>query len=119
MKKILVVDDDQTVLQLVKAHLTPNGYQVVTANDGSEGLNKVQSEQPDLIILDVQMPRMDGYTFVQEIKKQKSSRQIPIIVITAKEAMEEIFKLEGVREYLTKPFEPTVLLEKVKIHLPA
>lgn len=113
-KKILIIDDDPGLVKIVSAFLSSHGYLVSAAVDGEEGIAKVAADRPDLIILDVQMPKMNGYTFVFELKKIPHSHHIPIIVLTVKEGMAEIFKVEGVKEYLTKPLQPEVLLTNIK-----
>src|SRR3989338_3632081 len=102
MKKgrILIVDDDLTTTALLNAKLTEHGYDVQTANDGLEALQKSQSFQPDLIILDIMMPKMDGYTFVLEFKKFGDIKQTPIIVLTSQTEMRDIFELEGINDYI-------------------
>jgi len=116
-KKILVIDDDPGLIKMVQSYLTAHSYQVVSATDGDEGIEKVKTEKPDLIMLDVQMPKMNGYTFVHECKKISANFDIPIIVLTAKQGMAEIFKVEGVKEYMTKPFAMEKLLEHVKKYI--
>ena len=113
-KKILVIDDDPTLSRMVEAFLSAHGFTVLIAHDGDEGIAKVKTERPHLIILDVQMPKMNGYTFVFECKKIPHAQSIPIIVLTAKQGMAEIFKVEGVKEYLTKPFKQEELLANVQ-----
>ncbi len=113
-KKILIIDDDPTLTKMAETFLASHGYQVAVASDGEEGLQKVASFHPNLIILDVQMPKMNGYTLMFELKKIPNAASIPIIVLTAKEGMAEIFKVEGVKEYLTKPLQPDVLLAHIK-----
>ncbi|OGX08695.1 MAG: hypothetical protein A2Z88_11565 [Omnitrophica WOR_2 bacterium GWA2_47_8] len=115
--KILVIDDDATLTKLLDARLSANGYEVVIAKDGAEGLEKYKKEKPDLIILDIEMPKMDGYTFVLEFKQIASLRDTPIIMLTAKEAMREIFAIEGINDYIVKPFDMDDLLNKIKKHL--
>ena len=115
-KKILVIDDDPTFLKMAQPFLESHGFSVATAMDGEQGIEKLKADRPDLIVLDVQMPKMNGYTFIFEIKKLSGARSIPIIVLTAKEGMAEIFKVEGVKEYLTKPFKPEVLLNHINKH---
>ncbi|MFH1360549.1 MAG: response regulator [Candidatus Omnitrophota bacterium] len=112
-KKILVIDDEPDLVDVVKARLELNHYQVISAKDGQEGLEKVKKEKPDLVILDIMMPRMDGYTFVLEFKKIADLKKTPIIVLTAKDQLQDIFKVEGVTEYVVKPFESEKLIEKV------
>ena len=86
------------------------------ANDGEEGIKKLKWG-PQLIVLDVQMPNMDGYEFVLTKKNIKGAEQIPIIVLTAKEGMAEIFKVEGAREYLLKPLNLETLLKSIQRHI--
>lgn len=116
-KKILLVDDDPTLIKIVKPFLESHDFQVLVANDGEEGISKAKEALPDLIILDVQMPKMNGYTFIFELKKIPNSNAIPIIVLTAKEGMAEIFKVEGVKEYIVKPAKPDVLLTAIKKYI--
>ena len=113
-KKILVVDDDASVTSLIKTRLEANLYSVMTAKNGEEGLKILKEEKPDLIICDIMMPKLDGYTFVLEVKKLEDFRKTPIIILTVKAGMQDIFKVEGVNEYVVKPFEDEVLLERVK-----
>ncbi len=120
--KILVIDDDRTVVEMVKAALLKKQYEVYTANDGNEGLEQVRNCQPDLIVLDVMMPSMDGYVFIRTLRALRVvERQpmLPVIVITAKEEMEEVFKCEGVKEYLIKPIAPPELIHKIETCLGA
>ena len=115
--KILVVDDDPTLTKLLHTKLVEHGYEVATAKDGEEALAKYLDFRPGLIILDILMPKMDGYTFVREIKTRKDAQEIPIIVLTAKQRMAELFKLEGIQDYIVKPYQINDLLEKVQKHL--
>ncbi len=109
MKKILIIDDEPHIVKMVESRLKMNDYEVVSAFNGREGLNKVHDETPDLIILDVMMPKMDGYTFVRELKKEKN--ETPVIVLTAKTGMADLFEMEGVVAYIQKPFETEDLLK--------
>ncbi len=112
MKKILVVDDEVDLAMMIKTRLEANGFEVMTASNGKDGLIQWKKASPDLIILDITMPGMDGYTFIQESKSQKLP-EVPIIVLTAKPGMKDIFKVEGARDYIVKPFNNTELLEKI------
>lgn len=114
MKKVLLIDDELEIVELLKMRLEANDYTVVAAFDGTQGLEKAKKEKPDLIILDVGMPKMDGFTFVRELKKIADVKSTPVIVLTARDKMEDIFKLEGVSHYLAKPFNADELLQKVK-----
>lgn len=113
-KKILVIDDEPDFVEMLKMKLEASGYEVLAAFDGSEGLKKTREEPPDLILLDIMMPHKDGYTFLLELKKDEAMRSIPVIVLTAKPGMEDIFQLEGVSGYIMKPFKSAELLPKIK-----
>lgn len=116
-KKILVIDDDPNIVELLKRRLTASQYIVVTASNGEEGLQQVSAEKPDLIIVDVLMPKMDGYTFVRTLRRDDEYRGLPVIVLTAKDKMKDLFELEGVKDYIVKPYRPEDLMEKVKRNL--
>jgi two-component system alkaline phosphatase synthesis response regulator PhoP len=115
-KKILAVDDEKHIVRLVQVNLERAGYEVVTANDGKEALEKVQQENPDLVVLDVMMPYMDGFEVLQNLRRNPSTRDIPVIMLTAKAQDADVFKgwQSGVDCYLTKPFNPMELLSFVK-----
>ncbi|MBF0521671.1 MAG: response regulator [Candidatus Omnitrophica bacterium] len=112
--KVLIVDDERVSLSLVKFGLAGQHYDVIMAHDGDEALSKVKEEKPDLIILDVQMPNMNGYEFMQELKVLQGVRTTPVIMVTANETMADMFKLEGVKAYFVKPVKLTDLLKKVQ-----
>ncbi len=114
--KILVIDDDKTITEIVKSALIDKNYHVSTANDGNEGLKQVRNYQPDLVVLDVMMPSMDGCAFIRALRALKvieREQMIPVIVMTAKEEMKEVFKFEGVKEYLIKPVDPSEIIQKI------
>jgi len=113
-KKILVIDDEPHFVKMLKRRLESCQYEVVSAPNGNEGLDRVATENPDLIILDIMMPEMDGYTFVKELKVKCENKMAPIIVMTAKAKMKDLFEIEGVADYVVKPYDPDELLEKVK-----
>ena len=115
-KKILAVDDEKHIVRLVQVNLERAGYTVVTANDGKEALQKVADENPDLVVLDVMMPYMDGFEVLQNLRRNPSTRDIPVIMLTAKAQDADVFKgwQSGVDCYLTKPFNPMELLSFVK-----
>lgn len=116
-KKVLVIDDEPDIIDVIQTVLSSNGFAVVSALNGEEGMEKARTEKPDLIILDILMPKMDGYTFVKRMKGDLVIRSIPVIVLTGKAEMKDLFEVEGVKEYLLKPFEPDQLLELVKRYL--
>jgi two-component system, OmpR family, alkaline phosphatase synthesis response regulator PhoP len=115
-KKILAVDDERHIVRLVQVNLERAGYQVVTAFDGKDALEKVASEQPDLVVLDVMMPYMDGFEVLQNLRKNQSTRDLPVIMLTAKAQDADVFRgwSSGVDCYLTKPFNPMELITFVK-----
>jgi DNA-binding response OmpR family regulator len=115
-KKILVVDDEPDVASLLTLLLKSQGYNVVSAGDGQEALEKARSEQPDLILLDVMLPKMDGYKVARMLKFDENFSSIPIIMLTAKvqEKDKQIGMEMGADDYVTKPFDTAALLAKVK-----
>ncbi len=115
-KKILAVDDEKHIVRLIQVNLERAGYQVVTAFDGVEALKKVQEENPDLVVLDVMMPQMDGFETLKNLKANPQTRDIPVIMLTAKAQDADVFRgwQSGVDCYLTKPFNPLELLTFVK-----
>lgn len=115
-KKILTVDDERHIVRLVQLNLERDGYDVVTAFDGVQALEKVESERPDMVILDVMMPYKDGFEVLMTLKKNPATRDIPILMLTAKAQDADIFKgwASGVDCYLTKPFNPAELLSFVR-----
>ncbi len=116
MAKILVVDDDTAINELIKVNLELAYYQVITAFDGNKGYALAKQELPDLIILDVMMPEVDGYTVAKRIRENQSTKDIPILMLTALGMLQN--KVEGfnigVDDYLVKPFEMEELLVRVK-----
>lgn len=115
-KKILAVDDERHIVRLIQVNLERAGYQVVTAFDGPEALKKVESERPDLVVLDVMMPRMDGFEVLKRLQANPDTREIPVIMLTAKAQDADVFRgwASGVSAYLTKPFNPLELITFVK-----
>lgn len=115
-RKILACDDEKHIVRLVQVNLERQGYEVVTANDGREALQKVEEERPDLVVLDVMMPYMDGFEVLQNLRRNAATRDIPVIMLTAKAQDQDVFKgwQSGVDCYLTKPFNPMELVAFVK-----
>jgi two-component system alkaline phosphatase synthesis response regulator PhoP/two-component system response regulator VicR len=116
MKKILAVDDQPQIVRLIQVNLQKAGFQVITAFDGEEGLQKVREEKPDLIILDVIMPKRDGFQVLRAIKSNPETRHLPVIMLTVKAQDADIFEglKEGAELYLPKPFHPTELVSLVQ-----
>jgi len=113
-KKILVVDDEQQLALAIKIRLQSRGYQVVTAADGRQALEVIQQERPDLVILDVLMPVMDGYSCLREINTRFGRGKTPVIVLTARDRMKDLFDLEGIEDYVIKPFDHEDLLTRIE-----
>jgi CheY-like chemotaxis protein len=110
---ILIVDDEPDVQESIQVRLEANGYCIVKASNGFEALERVRAGRPDLIITDVLMPVMDGFHFYKELKKDKALAEIPVIILTARGKMRESFQVVGVDDFLSKPFQPQDLLNKV------
>jgi CheY-like chemotaxis protein len=115
-KKILLVDDSSTVLLMEKMILSKSEYDVVTARDGVEGVEKARSELPDLILMDVVMPRMDGFEAVRKLREDDSTRSIPVIMVTTRGELQSVETgyASGCSDYVTKPINGLELLTKVR-----
>ena len=115
-KLILAIDDEKDILKLLQYNLEREGYQVLCAKSGEEGLEAVKSKRPDLVILDVMMPGIDGLEVCKILRANKESRNIPILMLTAKSSeVDQILGLElGASDYVSKPFSVKVLLARVK-----
>ncbi len=112
MKKVLVIDDNPTIVELIKYAVNlQTSYNVVVAYDGVQGLERVYAEQPDCVIVDVKMPRMDGYQLVRCLRGDPRTADTPLIILSALTREEDQMAgfLSGVDEYLTKPFKPAAL----------
>lgn len=119
--KVLVVDDETHIVELVKFNLEKEGYRVVVSYDGLSALEMVKSEQPDLVILDIMLPSMDGFEVCKALKQNPEYNSIPIIMLTAKgEELDTILGLEmGADDYIKKPFSPREMVARVKARLRA
>jgi DNA-binding response OmpR family regulator len=115
-QRILICDDDPVILRLLQVNLELEGYEVLLAHDGEEAYDVATNESPDLVILDIMMPRMDGYQAVQALKGDAKTSAIPVVFLSAKAQQSDIDRglRHGVSDYLTKPFDPGELLEIVK-----
>jgi two-component system alkaline phosphatase synthesis response regulator PhoP/two-component system response regulator VicR len=114
--KILVCDDERHIVRLIQVNLERQGYTVVTAYDGKEGLEKVKAEKPDLLVLDVMMPYMDGFEVLKNLRRETDTEALPVIMLTAKAQDKDVFEgyHYGADMYLTKPFNPMELVTFVK-----
>jgi len=112
-KKILIVDDEVMLVDLLTLRLEDNGYDVASANDGFEGLSMAVQLHPDLIILDIFMAGMDGYTMLKEIRKNDQMKDTKVIMLTASGKKRELFEKEGISDYITKPFDTEDFLSRV------
>jgi DNA-binding response OmpR family regulator len=117
IKKILVVDDDHGMIKLLSSTLSGKGYDVKTTDQAADGLQSAIHEQPDLIILDVMMPIINGYNFCRLLKNEENKKHIPIILLTARDEMEdvEIGMEMGAEAYLTKPVNINELFRTIKV----
>jgi len=115
-KKLLLIDDDPNLILLVKDYLEFKGYQVISAENGREALNILDKETPDMIICDVMMPEVDGYSLVQQIRENPTIRAIPIMLLSAKGQSQDRVKglTTGADVYMVKPFEPEELVAQVE-----
>ncbi len=116
--KILTVDDEPDVRRLIEVKLRKAGFEVITAVDGEEGVEKAKAEKPDLILMDVMMPKMDGYTAVKKIKKEMHPAPL-VMMLTAKGTEDDVMEglVGGADDYITKPFAPRELVARVKVVL--
>jgi two-component system response regulator VicR len=116
-KQILCIEDETEMIDLIRLILTRRGFEVDGANSGKEGLNAIQQKLPDLVLLDLMMPDMDGWDVYQQMKANPNTRDIPVIVVTAKaQSIDKVLGLHiaKVDAYLSKPFSPQELFESVE-----
>lgn len=118
-KRLLLIDDDPNLILLVKDYLEFRGYEVVTADNGMEALEVLDQEIPDMIICDIMMPEMDGYTFVERVRQDSRSSWIPVLFLSAKGQSQDRVKglNKGADVYMVKPFEPEELVAQVESSL--
>lgn len=111
--KVLVVDDEEHMVRLMEYNLLRNGYQVFTAFNGVEAIKKVNNCRPDLVLLDIRMPTMDGYEVCKVLKDSPSTRDIPIIIVSII-ADKDKAEIMGASSYIMKPFSPQVLIAEIQ-----
>ena len=116
MKRILIIEDDRDIVELVRYNLTNEGFQVSAAHDGSTGLSTLKKTPPDLLLLDLMLPKLSGLEICREVRRDDSLNRLPILMLTARgEEADRVVGLEmGADDYVTKPFSPRELLARVK-----
>lgn len=117
--RTLVVDDEADILRLIEIKLRKAGFEVMTARDGQEGLTKALAEKPDLMLVDVMMPRMDGYAVVSEVRRSLGDEAPIIILLTARGQEADVVKglTSGADDYIVKPFSPRELIARINVAL--
>lgn len=115
-KKIVLAEDEPQIARLIEFKLKKEGYQVTWKENGEEALKAIKADKPDLILLDVMMPVMDGYEVLRRLKEDENLRSIPVVMLTARAQERDVVKGidMGAEDYITKPFHPAELLARVK-----
>jgi len=115
-KKILVVEDEESLLKLQSILLTIRGYTVEGAMDGQEALEAVETMNPDLILLDIMLPKIDGFEVCRQVKANEATRHIPVVMLTAKKSVEDRVKGKqaGADMYITKPYKSSIVIETIQ-----
>jgi twitching motility two-component system response regulator PilG len=118
-KKILVVDDSATVRKLISGKLEKSGHEVVCAEDGEQAVAMIKSMVPDLVLLDIEMPKMDGYQVCKMIRSNEATREVPVVMISGKDGFFDKVrgKMAGTTDYITKPFGPEALMKTLDMYL--
>lgn len=114
--RILIIDDEPDIVRTLQDRLEMNGYSVITATNGTEGLEKAVSEKPDIILLDVIMPEMDGLEMLEALRKHPEGKNVAVVMLTARSQPQDIAraKASGIDDYIVKPFDLSSLLEKIE-----
>jgi len=112
---VLVIDDDPVILELLRVNFEIEGFDVICATDGEEGLKRAQAEQPDIVISDIMMPRRDGLQLLDDLKSDPRTEDLPVILLSAKAQRSEVqHGLDmGADDYITKPFDPLELIDRL------
>ncbi len=115
-KKIILAEDEPQIARLIEFKLKKEGYQVTWKENGEEALEAIKADKPDLVLLDVMMPVMDGYEVLRRLKEDENLKSIPVIMLTARAQERDVVKgiNSGAEDYITKPFHPAELLARVK-----
>ena len=116
MAKILIVDDIRSEVQLIADALAPKGYDCIQASNGSEALERARTERPDLILLDIVMPGQDGFATFRQLKRDATTKDIPVVIVSSKNGESDRFwgQKQGAADYLPKPFTPNDLVSMVR-----
>lgn len=116
MTRVLVIDDESDVLLLCRVNLEHAGHEVLQAQEGPQGLIMAREEQPDVVVLDLMLPAMDGYEVLAALREDEATRELPVVVLTAKAQIEDRIRCweDGAAEFLTKPFPPEVLVDTLE-----
>ena len=116
MSKILIVDDIRSEVQLISNLLGPQGYHCIQASDGVEAMERARAERPDLILLDIVMPGQDGFATCRQLKRDATTKDIPVVIVSSKSGESDRFwaQKQGAADYLAKPFAPDELMTLVK-----
>jgi PleD family two-component response regulator len=117
--KVLVADDDENVINIIRYSIDPDEFEILEATNGKEVLGEVFAESPDILILDIMMPEMDGYRVCEELKKHNSTKILPIIILSAKTSVDDKVKAMGlgIDDYMIKPFDPRELEARIRMRL--
>ena len=120
LKKILTVDDSRTMREMLRHTLVGAGFEVVTAEDGADGIEKLRESQPDVVITDINMPVMDGFEFIENVRKNEEYNRVPILVLTTESAPEKKQRAQsaGATGWIVKPFDPEKLTRAVNRVMP-
>ena len=115
-KKILIIDDEEDIQKLLKIRLEQDSFTVITAGDGASGAKMAEQEIPNLILLDIMMPNVDGYSCLKEIRKNQKTKDIPVIMLSGKEEekVRDLFAFQKINGYVEKPFELDNLVAKIR-----
>ncbi len=115
-KKILIIDDEEDIQKLLKIRLEQESFIVITASDGEKGVKLAELEMPDLILLDIMMPKVDGYSCLKEIRRIQKTKNMPVLMMSGKEEekVRDLFAFQKISGYLEKPFELDNLVAKIK-----
>jgi PleD family two-component response regulator len=117
--KVLVADDDKNVITIIRDSLPPDSYEILEATNGKEALGVIFSDPPDILILDIMMPDMDGYKVCEQLKKHDSTKNLPIIILSAKTSVDDKLRAMnlGIDDYIVKPFDPRELKARLNMRL--